>query len=577
MVVLLGAVVARTVDVQGIDSARYAEAGLYQRVHKVHLPAQRGSIFDRNGSDLALSVPQSTVWADPSVVRHPARAAARLAPVLGVDAAGLRRALATPDREFVYLARQVDDDTARTVKRLRIPGVGLIEESKRFYPSGDLAGPVLGIAGIDGQGLGGLESAYEDVLRGSPGEMVIERDPQGREISQGIRSRRAAVRGHDLVLTLDQSLQYQAQQVLLEQVASTSAKGGMAVVADVRTGSVLAMATVDGADGDVPPRPASHTARNRPVTDVFEPGSTNKVVTVSGALEAGLIAPSTRFTVPDSIEVAGRTFHDSEEHATAWWTVSDILRESSNVGTIKIGRLLGKERLDAALRDFGFGSGTGVGFPGEAEGILVDPGDYSGTSMATVPVGNGLAVTALQMLDVYTTLARGGVAVSPRLVEATIDAEGRRRPVARGEESRVVSRTTAEAVTAMLTRVVEDGTGRNAAIPGYTVAGKTGTARKAPYDHPPYNYVSSFVGFAPAEAPRLAAIVVLDSPEGRIYGGEVAAPAFARIMQYALRLEQVAPTRPIDGAAPTGVARAPAVADRSGSAATLAGTTPGTG
>ncbi len=597
MAVPLVAVVGRAAAVQGIDRARYTEAGLDQRVHTIHLPAQRGSIFDRNGNDLALSVPQSTVWADPTAVDDPAAAAAALAPVLGRDAASLRRALATPDREFVYLARQVDDATARAVERLHIRGVALLEEPKRFYPAGDLAAPVLGLAGIDDVGLGGLESAYEGVLQGRPGELVAERDPQGREISQGLRSRKAAERGQDLVLTLDQSLQYQAQQVLLEQVGATRAKGGMAVVADVRTGAVLAMASVDGAGGPdrvdgasaaaagsgEGPRPATHTDRNRPVTDVFEPGSTNKVVTISAALEAGLIDPSTHFTVPDHIDVAGRTFKDAEEHPTSWWSVSDILRESSNVGTIKIGRMLGKERLDAALRAFGFGSRTGVGFPGEAEGILVDPSHYSGTSMATVPVGNGLAVTALQMLDVYVTLARGGVAVPPRLVEATIDAQGRRRPAARGEEHRVVSRRTAEAVTQMLTRVVEDGTGRKAAVPGYTVAGKTGTARKAPYDHPPYDYVSSFVGFAPAEAPRIAAIVVLDSPEGRVYGGDVAAPAFSRIMQYALRLEQVPPTRPIEGSAATGVPRtdgsqgAGRGADAYVPAATLTGTTPGTG
>ncbi len=592
IVVLLVVVVARAVAVQGVDRERYTERGLDQRVRTVHLPAQRGSIFDRNGADLALSVPQSTVWADPTMVEDPASAAAALAPVLGRDAPSLRRDLSRPDREFVYLARQVDDATARAVERLHLPGVALLDEPKRFYPGGDLAAPVLGVAGIDDVGLGGLESAYESLLRGRPGEMVAERDPKGREIAQGLVSRRAAVRGQDLVLTLDQAMQYQTEQVLLEQVDATRAKGGMAVVADVRSGAVLAMASVDGpppgaddpgADATTGPdgatdaptesQVAPHTARNRPVTDVFEPGSTNKVVTISAALEAGLVAPSTRFNVPDSIEMAGRTFHDAEEHDPAWWTVSDILSESSNVGTIKIGQLLGKERLDAALRSFGFGSRTGVNFPGEAAGILVDPDDYSGTSMATVPVGNGLAVTALQMLDVYVTLARGGVAVPPRLVEATIDAQGRRRPLARGDEHRVVSRRTADAVTAMLTRVVEEGTGRNAAVPGYTVAGKTGTARKAPYDHPPYKYVSSFVGFAPAEAPRLAAIVVLDSPEGQIYGGEVAAPAFARIMQYALRLEQVPPTRPIDGPAATGATRTAAGSDRgrAGEAATESG------
>jgi cell division protein FtsI (penicillin-binding protein 3) len=312
----------------------------------------------------------------------------------------------------------------------------------------------------------------------------------------------------------------------------------MAIVMDVRTGDILAMATVDGETDEHSAQPAPSTQRNRPVTDVFEPGSTNKVVTVAAAIEAGLVTPDTHFEVPQAIKVDGQKFEDVEAHGTDL-TVADILRESSNVGTILIARTLGSARFDAAVRNFGFGRATGLDFPGEAPGILLPLSQYNDTSLASMPVGNGLAVTALQMLDVYVTLANDGVARQPRLVAATIDAEGRRLDLPVGTTRQVVSPSTAQQMRQMLAAVVESGTGTNAQVPGYTVGGKTGTARKPPYDKPPYRYVSSFVGFAPVENPRLAAIVVLDEPATQFFGGTVAAPVFSRIMQQALAVERV--------------------------------------
>jgi cell division protein FtsI (penicillin-binding protein 3) len=318
----------------------------------------------------------------------------------------------------------------------------------------------------------------------------------------------------------------------------------------VQTGDVLAMATVDGPDATHPARPASATDQNRPLTTVYEPGSTNKVITVASAMELGLVNPSTVLTVPDSLRIADATFADHDPHGTVRWTVADIMRESSNVGAIEIGRMVGKDRLDASLRAFGFGSQTPIRFPGESAGLLLDPAKYTATSMGSVPVGNGLAVTAMQMLDVFVTIANDGVSRPPRLVSATIDADGTRHPVTPQPGKRVVSEATARAMRVMLTGVVTGGTGTKAAIPGYPVAGKTGTARKPPYEHPPYRYMASFAGFAPADHPRIAAIVVLDEPGTAIYGGEVAAPVFAQIMRYALRLEHVAPTTPVDGPLP---------------------------
>ena len=539
-------VVARLTQVQAVSAATYAEKGSNQRVRRVALAAERGAIFDRRGVDLALSVSQLTVWANPRVVpdAEVAEYAAKLAPVLGVDEKFLVGRLSKDKAAFVYLARKVDEATAEAVRKLDLPGVDFLPESKRFYPSGPLAGPVLGSVGLDNQGLSGLEVAYEKILAGRPGEIVMEQDPQGREIPQGRGSFRPSVRGHDLVLTIDQSLQYEVEQALVAQVASATAKGGTAVVMDTRSGHILAMANVTG-DGGGASRPAASTEKNRAVTDVYEPGSTNKVITMAGAIEDGLVTPESRFNVPDRYPVGNHVFSDHDPHPPTDWSVTDILTQSSNVGTIMVAQKLGKERLDHYLRSFGFGTRTGIRFPGEPNGLLLDPDDYWITSMGTVPIGNGLAVSALQMLQVYAAIANGGVWRSPVLVSATLDESGARHDIPTREPRRVVSPRTAALLNQMLRNVVREGTGTNAAIPGYTVAGKTGTARKPREGARGYsgNYVASFVGFVPAEDPRLAAVVILDEPTP-IYGSQVAAPVFSRIMQYALRLERIPPPPP---------------------------------
>src|SRR6266540_2001776 len=527
LVLVFLAVGARLVDLQAIGRDRYAQLGLDQRVRKVQLAAERGSVFDRNGHDLAASVPQQTVWANPHVVTDPAAYAAQLSPIVGVDEATLRDRLSQRDKGFVYIARKMDDATALKVKALNLPGVDFVPEAKRFYPDGALAGPVLGFVGTDNNGLGGLEAQYNSRLAGKPGEVRVERDPQGRQLPGGERSVTQSQRGGDLVLTIDQSLQYQSEQVLAEEVTKAKAKGGMAIVMDVTTGDILSMASVDGATNDHPARPAPPDERNRPVVDVFEPGSTNKAITVAGALEDGVVNPDSWFQTPSQLTIDGTEYKDAAVHPSSM-TVRDIVRESSNVGTIQIARKLGKQRFDAYLRAFGFGSPTGLAFPGEANGLVLPLSQYNDTSLASMPIGNGLAVTAMQMLGVY----------------ATVGVDGARHDEPKPESRQVVSPTTAATMRSLLQGVVESGTGTNAQIPGYTVAGKTGTARKPPYDKPPYQYVASFAGFAPAESPRLAAIVVLDEPQNNYFGGQVAAPAFARIMEFALRLEQVQPGTP---------------------------------
>jgi cell division protein FtsI (penicillin-binding protein 3) len=537
----LSAIMVRLTQVQAVSASAYAELGTNQRLRRITLAAERGAMFDRNGIDLAVSVSQQTVWANPRVVDDPPGYAAKLAPILGVDEKTLRARLSKEKVAFVYLARKVDEATAEAVRKLALPGVDFVPESKRFYPSGALAGPLLGSVGLDNQGLAGLEVAYEKKLAGTPGELVVERDPSGRHIPQGRSRFQPAVRGQDLILTIDQSLQFEVERALVDAVAAATAKGGTAIVADVRTGEILAMANVTG-DGGGGARPATSAERNRAVTDVYEPGSTNKVITMAGALEEGIVAPETRFVVPDKLGVGNHVFSDHEPHPPVSWSVTEILVNSSNIGTIMVAQRMGKAKLDHYLRNFGFGTATGVGFPGEASGLLLDPAHWYVTSMGTVPIGNGLAVSGLQMLQVYAAVANGGEWRPPTLIRATVDAKGRRHPVPERPTRRVISVDTAARLNLMLREVVRTGTGTNAAIPGYTAAGKTGTARKPLEGARGYsgNYVASFVGFVPAEDPRLVAAVVLDEPTP-IYGGQVAAPVFSRIMQYALRLQRIPP------------------------------------
>jgi cell division protein FtsI (penicillin-binding protein 3) len=544
MVLALAAIFVRLVDVQAVEGDHYEAMAMAQRVRSVSLTAERGTIFDRDGNELALSVPQQTVYADPRVVKDPERYARKLAPIVDVDQSDLRDRLAARDLAFVYVARKVDDRTAARVKKLALPGVAFITESKRFYPADSLAGPVVGFSGTDDKGLSGLEEKFDSLLRGKTGRLVAEEDPNGREIPATQRTAEPAERGGDLVLTLDQSLQFEVEKQLVAGVNGANARGGMAIVADVRTGDVLAMASVRGRGARLGAGLAPSTDVNRPLTTVYEPGSTAKVITVAGALESNVVEPATPFYVEENIDIADKTFHDAEWHRPESWDVSEIVRRSSNVGVIRIAERLGKERLDYFQRRFGFGTKTPIDFPAESPGIIKDVNNYVSTDMGSVPIGYTTAVTPMQMLDVFVTIANGGMSRPPRLVAGTIDADGVRRERHPKRGMRIVSAQTAAEVNEMLRGVVRDGgTGDKAQIDGYTVAGKTGTSRKHPYESA--RYMASFAGFAPAEAPRLAAIIVIDQPgtkNNQYYGGKVAAPLFASIMKYALRLESVPPS-----------------------------------
>jgi cell division protein FtsI (penicillin-binding protein 3) len=545
MAVAFAGLVWRLADVQGVSAERYAVFGESQRLEARVLPADRGSILDRNGAELAISLRRRTVNADPSLVSDPAAAAHALAPVLDLDEDELLAQLSA-DTEFVYLSRKVEDDVAAAVEALGLEGVFLTDEPTRLLPSGTLAANVLGEVGDDDIGLSGLELQYDEQLTGQPGELLVEKDVGGNDIADGTLLLEPPQRGHNLVLTIDQVMQYETERVLGEQIVSSHAKGGIAIVMDPRTGEILALASLDAGRDGAPPTPSYD---NMAVTRVYEPGSVNKVVTIAGAVEEGLVEGDTRLSVPDNYKVADVVFKDDEKHEPAYWSVDEIMAHSSNVGTIMIGQRLGKDRINDYLDDFGLVDQTALDFPGESAGILPEPDDWSGTSIATVPIGQGVAVTALQMLGAYNTIANGGTYVAPRLVRGVQDPSGELQEPDVEKGHRVVSEETAAAVTRMLVGAVAEGTGTAAAFPNYTVAGKTGTAGKPKDNAPGYKdgaYVASFAGFVPASAPRLSAIVVLDEPTP-IYGGLVAAPAFSRLAATGTRLFAV-PPQPADDA-----------------------------
>jgi cell division protein FtsI (penicillin-binding protein 3) len=536
LLIAFGAVVVRLINLQVVAPGRYAAAGMAQRLRTVQLPAERGSIFDRNGAELAMSVRQKTVWADLRAVHDPAATATALAPVLDLDRARLREKL-TGSKAFVYLARQVDDETAAAVEKLHLAGVNLVDESKRFAPAGSLGGSVLGGVDVDGTGISGLEKTFNEKLLGIPGRLEIERGPDGRTIAGGRQHVTSAQRGSDLVLTIDRSLQYEVERALGESMAKSNALHATAIVMDPTTGEILAMANL-GRDAAGAPAPIKD---NRALTVTFEPGSVNKVITVAGALEEGILKPDSVLNVPDRLQVSTHQFSDHDPHPPANWTVTDIVTQSSNVGAIKIAQQLGVPKVKDYLQRFGLGQLTGLGLPNETRGIMKF-GHWDGTDIGSIPIGQGLGVNALQMLQVFNTFANGGMWIEPHLVREVVGRDGTETTPPAPKKHRVVSEHTAKQMTAMLTNVVKVGTGVNAAIDGYTVAGKTGTPRKTiGRTYQPGAYVPSFAGFVPAESPRLSAIVVFDEPRPLYYAGQVAAPVFARIQQYALRLFRIPP------------------------------------
>lgn len=542
MMILLGGIVVRLAFLQVRDQGEYEQLGADQRTRTLALPADRGEILDRDQTPLAVTLPARDVYADPRYVTDPYGEALTIAPILGLRPKAVRRALMS-EGTFVFIDRQVDADVAQQLKDQQLAGVGFLPVPKRYYPSGALAPQVLGFVGVDGDGLAGLESEYDVALRGIPGERTQEFSPGGLPISTAADALKEPVPGADLVTTIDRQMQYQVQTALQRAVRDNGAKGGTVVVMDPHTGDIYAMATYPGFDPNDFAKTDPQLWRNRPVTDMFEPGSVNKIITAAAALETGAVSVTRRFHVPGTLQVGQFVIHDSEAHPVETMTLGDIITHSSNVGAALVANHVGNDAMASYMGRFGYGGTTGLGFPGEAAGKV--PTAWDDVIRSAAAYGQGVAVTPLQMANVYATIANGGMWVQPRLVRGTVDPQGVFHGAAASPTHRVIRTDTAEMLTRMLAEVVQDGTGVEAQIPGYQVAGKTGTARKLDANGTYIDrYIASFVGFLPAGAPRLVIAVSLDEPR-TIFGGVAAAPLFSEIARYAIQRLGIAAAPPV--------------------------------
>ena len=542
---------ARLVVVQIVEAPKFKELAARQRERVIAFPARRGAIFDRNGESLAISLGTQMIFVDPAHVTDPVGGAAELAKLLEEDQALLEAKMrgTAPGDRFEYIARQVQPDLARRIESLGIEGIYFEKEPKRYYPGARLASHLLGFVNVEGTAFGGVEGAYDGILAGEPGEMTLEQDPAGVPLPQAEYSQTRAEPGRSLFLTLDKEIQYFTEEALMKATKLYKAKAASAIVMRVGTGEILALANVPTFDANEPGEASPEAQRNRAVTDLYEPGSAFKIVTASAALEEGVVTPQTTFVVPDQMQVADRIIHDSHPHPTEKMTVSEIIEQSSNVGTVQIGQKLGAARLQRFIKAFGFGSGTGADLPGEAPGIVLPLKEWSGSSIGTIPIGQGVAVTPLQMAAAYQAIANDGIWVEPKLLYSTMDETGKIETAATPASRSVISRETASSMRKILAKVVTKGTGSEAAVPGYAVAGKTGTAQKvAAGGGYAESYVGSFGGFAPASRPEIVVFVMLDEPNP-IWGGYTAAPTFRTIAEFALRSLGIAPSSNAEKAA----------------------------
>jgi cell division protein FtsI (penicillin-binding protein 3) len=526
---------------QAVKAHALDELATSQHRVDVRLPARRGTLYDRRGVELAIGDRAVTVYANPKQIREPQLVADAAARELGLDAEALLPLLSDRSRGFVYVQRQADPEKAAALQRRGIVGLGFYPEEKRHYPQRGVAAEVVGYAGVDNRGLAGLELELERVLRGEDGSKTIVKDPFGRRL--GVLETEPRRDGRDVWLTIDHTIQGHVERVLADTRERWEAQSASAVVMDPRTGAILALAVEPGFDANRFPKVPRDRQRNRAVTDTYEPGSTFKIVTISAVLESGIASPTTSFTLPYSLQVADRVIHDAVKRGTQTMTVAQILSQSSNVGIVTLAFQLQQTRLGEWIKRFGFGRPTGIDFPGETEGIVLPPEKWSGSTIGNVPIGQGIAVTPLQMVAAYGMIANGGTWIQPHLVDRIEGGAAREL-----ERRRVVSRQTARQVRRMLRDVVEEGSGTAAQVPGYRIAGKTGTAAKPDEKggYSDYRYVASFVGFVPAAKPRLVILVTVDEPRGAIWGGTVAAPAFAEIAKFALQYLEVPPAQSAD-------------------------------
>lgn len=510
---------------------------LAERQHQkiVQLTPARGMICDAHGEPLAVSIEMDSCYAEPRRITDQRKTLATLAPLLGTTPDELARKLSA-NRNFVWLQRRMMPEHAKRIKDLRLEGVGFVKETKRFYPNSEIAAHVIGFTGIDPEGLEGIELKYDDLILGNTGFLVTERDALGRSVGQPMVKQSS--QGCNITLTLDKNIQYIAEKELASAVSASGAKGGMALVLEPRTGKLLALANSPNFNPNAYSQYSPWVLRNRAIADSFEPGSTFKAFLIAAALDEKVISPDDSFNCENgSYSIGGRVIHDTHKYSRL--SVGEILKYSSNIGAAKIGMRLGREKLFGYLKNFGFGERTGIDLPGEAVGYLRDRSQWFGVDLATISFGQGVSVSAIQLVAAISAIANEGVLMKPYLVENVADSNG---TVLRQYEPRslrrVVSPESARAVARMMEGVTrEGGTGMNAAVDGFRVAGKTGTAQKVDAVTKGYSVdkrTASFIGFVPAEDPRLTIMVIIDEPKTSPYGGVVAAPAFSAIARQSL-------------------------------------------
>ena len=535
---LLAIAALRATYLGAVQGGQLKNAAATQQAAEVEVPARRGAIVDRRGVELAVTEPAEDISVTPYLVKDPVRAAEKLAPLLAQSEGDLLKKLTRRDTGFVYLARAMPAKKSHSVQKLDIPGVAFTPSNRRIYPREWLASQVLGTVGTDGKGLSGLEFSKNELLRGSAGTRRIVRDALGDAIS--VRDPVRAEPGAKLSLTIDAAIQDKVEEVLQNVGAKYKPKGATALVMDPRSSELLAVANWPRVNAnDVADMP-DYAKQNRAIGFNYEPGSTFKAFTVAGALEDGKVTPETAFNLPPQIVVADRTIGESHPRGYVTLKTKEILSQSSNVGSVMIGERLGKKRFDHWVRRFGFGKPTGADLPGEEGGQVLPLEKYSGSSMGNLPIGQGISVTPMQMASAYGAIANGGIMRPARIVKS-INGTATRMP----EGRRVMKPQTSRALRQMLEGVLDPaGTGSQAKIPGYQLAGKTGTAEKVDEETGLYSeskYIASFVGFAPANKPQLLVAVMVDEPNGAIYGGEVAAPAFQQITSFSLNYLRIPP------------------------------------
>ncbi len=534
--------IGRLIYLQSFRSPWLAESATDQRVREIPVEARRGVIYDRHGRELAVSVSSESVYAIPAEITSPEETAASLAAILNLDRENLAAKL-KKRQSFLWIKRKIEPAAALAVRKLALPGVGITQENRRHYPHGRLASHVLGFTGIDSQGLDGVELAFDSYLRGRPGAVVIEYDARGREIPQATHRYVPPAAGQDIYLTIDTVIQQIVERELEKVLRDTQAQRVSIVAIAPATGEILALANKPDYDPNdfaaFPPK----LWRNNVVSNAYEPGSTFKIITTAAALGEKVVSPDDRFFDPGSVEVQGRHIHCWRHGGHGSQSFTEVVKNSCNVGFVNVGLRLGAEAFYRHIAAFGFNKPTGIDLPGEARGLIVDYAKVKPINIATMAIGQSIAVTPIQLITAAAAIANDGQLLRPQIVREVRDKDGRvTRAFAPDPVARVIDGKTAQTVQGILEKVVQDGTGRNAYIEGFRIAGKTGTAQKVgDRGYAQGRYVASFVGFAPADNPRIALLVIIDEPVGPYYGGLIAAPVFGAVMRDILQYLQVAP------------------------------------